>query len=453
MIKIIFVIIIIFVLVYLFSNYFNNFNSSENYINITNPFVQGLSQFQLGADVPDVVSTLNGSDLPPQKPYDPFNPANNLIPQTDNHNYNYYPDANLNKSSNVIKKINKLSNQIVPNSKLSKFDLDMQLLNGLKNKKNNSSNNKDINNKSDKLKNKIPCKKLNKFFIQTQFSDSYRDVLTSFNYICPDQKILFNLQTLPVVTTNYQLNRDVPFIFIKLVTQFINKVNKEIKSMPESYEIVNNFNNYMPLTSQLKKYTENKGINKFYKDIGVDYNLYADTPPNSPVELIKIINATREYTDAETKYVITFVIKKILKSVSDQLKITVHFVTKNDPLEGYNLFNGEPQSQTINSTQQVAIEFIFIDGYYTNDFDVDYDCAGGDNNCKKSSNIDWDDKYYSFDALGTNFLLSDYEIIKEFNKKNREHEIEMNNFNINVPYPVYENPSKATQPTFPTQSL
>ena len=271
--------------------------------------------------------------------------------------------------------------------------------------------------------------------------------------ICPDQKIIFNLQTLPVVTTNYQLSRDTPFVFIKLVTQFINKINKEIKSMPESYEIVNNFNNYMPLTSQLKKYTENKGINKFYKDIGVDYNLYADTPPNSPVELIKIIKASREYTDAETKYVITFVIKKILKSVSDQLQITVHFVTKNDPLEGYNMFDGEPPAQSINSTQQVAIEFVFIDGYYTNDFDVNYDCVGTDNNCKKFSNIDGDDKYYSFDALGTDFLTSDYEIIKQFNKKNREHEIEMNNFNINVPYPIYENPHEAKTPKFPRQTL
>ena len=209
----------------------------------------------------------------------------------------------------------------------------------------------------------------------------------------------------------------------------------------------------MPLTSQLKKYTENKGINKFYKDIGVDYNLYADTPPNAPVELIKIISATREYTDAETKYVITLVVKKILKSISDQLQITVHFVTKNNPLEGYDLFNGKPPVETINSTQQVAIEFIFVDGYFTNDFDVDYDCVGGDNSCKKYSNIDWDNKYYSFDALGTNFMMSDYEIIKEFNKKNREHEIEMNNFNINVPYPIYENPSDAKYPQFPKGNI
>ena len=455
MIKIILIILIIFVLIKIFSIYFYK---SDSFINITNPFVDGLSQYQLGADVPDNISSLNGSDLPPQQPYDPFNPANNLIPQTDNPDFTYYPDANLNlninsasrsktKSNNIINKLNNLSsnsNNIVLNTKPSKFDQDLQIIKDLKNKNKLRKNNQ--------VKNKIPCKKLNKFFIQSQFSDSYRDVLTAFNYICPDQKILFNLQTLPVVTTKYQLNRDTPFVFIKLVTQFVNKVNKEIKSMPESYEIVNNFNNYMPLTAQLKKYTENKGINKFYKDIGVDYNLYADTPPNAPIELIKIIKASREYTDAETKYVITFVLKKILKSVNDQLQITVHFVTKNDPFEAYNLFDGEPKSQTINSTQEVAIEFVFVDGYFTNDFNVDYDCAGADNNCKNFSNIDGDDKYYSYDALGTDMLLSDYEIIKEFNKKNREHEIEMNNFNINVPYPVYENPNKAKYPGFPQET-
>jgi hypothetical protein len=149
---------------------------------------------------------------------------------------------------------------------------------------------------------------------------------------------------------------------------------------------------------------------------------------------------TREYTEAETKYIITIVLKKILKSVQDQIQITVHFITKNDPLDGYNLFSKESERQTINTTQNIAIEFIFIDGFYTNDFDVNYDCMDTQTN-KKVSNIDGDDNYYSFDALGTNNLLSDNEIIKEFNKKLRQHDIEMNNFNVNVPYPVYDNRS------------
>lgn len=462
MIKIILVLIIIVVIYKIYTTYYLNNNNGDDdkleepYINITNPFVNGLSQFQLGVDEPNITQILDGSDLPPQKPYDPYNPANNLIPQTSNPDFTYYPDANLHKtkSSKILNKINKMSNKYIPstsqNNTKSKFDQDINIINQMRNRSNSNSNStRSTKSSKSGLKNKIPCKKLNKFFIQTQFSDSYRDVLTVFNNICPDQKILFNLQSLPVVTTNYQLKRDTPFIFIKLTTQFINQVNQEISKLPESYEIVNNYNNYMPLTSQLKKYTENKGINKFYKDIGVDYNLYADTPPNAPIELIKIMSVKREYTDAETKYVITMVVKKILKSISDQLQITVHFVTKNNPLEGYDLFNGKPQVETINSTQQVAVEFIFVDGYLTDDFNVDYDCVGGDNGCKKYSNIDWDNKYYSFDALGTNFMMSDYEIIKEFNKKNREHEIEMNNFNINVPYPIYENPAKATTPSFP----
>ena len=57
------------------------------------------------------------------------------------------------------------------------------------------------------------------------------------------------------------------------------------------------------------------------------------------------------------------VIKKILKSIIEQLQINVHYVTKNNPLEGYDLFNGTPPVETINSTQQVAVEFIFVDGY------------------------------------------------------------------------------------------
>ena len=340
---------------------------------------------------------------------------------------------NKNLNDEKINKINKLSklNKLNNDNKLQK---DINIINELKNKK--------------QQKNLLPCKKLNKFFVQTQFNDAYRDVLTAFNDICPDQKQIFNLQSLPVTTTYYDLNKKTPpFIFIKLITQFINSLNENIKKLPESVEIVNDYNNYLPLTSQLEKYVANKGINKFYKEIGVDYNLYADTPPNSPVELIKIISVRREFTDAETKYIATFVLKKILKSVSDQIQITVNFVTKNDPLEGYDLFNGQPESQNINTSKQVVIEFIFIDGFYTNDFNVDYDCleSPGD---KTVSQIGSNTEYMSYYDLGKDNMLNEYEIAKRFNKINREHELEMNNFNINVPYPVYESKYDALKNEF-----
>ena len=411
------IILILLIFIVLYQIYINKSNNSTNvktepYINITNPFTQGLSQAQLGNDMVDKVSYMDPSDLPSTN-------ENMIVRNVDN--------------KNIINRIHKLSSYKKQKSAESRIDDSINLINMMKNK----SKSKDHHNKNIK-NNKIPCKKLNKFFVASQFNDSYRDVLTAFFNICPDQKSFFNSQTLPVITTMYKMDINTPFEFIKLTTQFINKLNKEISTMPDSVEIINNYNNYLPLTSQTAKYVKDKGINKFYKDIGVNYNLYADTPPNSPVELIKIMKMTREYTEAETKYIVTMVLKKILKSVQDQIQITVHFITKNDPLDGYNLFNKESDRQTINTTQNIAIEFIFVDGFYTNDFDVDYDCMDTQTN-KKVSNIDGDDNYYSFDALGTNNLLSDNEIIKEFNKKLRQHDIEMNNFNINVPYPVYNN--------------
>jgi hypothetical protein len=190
---------------------------------------------------------------------------------------------------------------------------------------------------------------------------------------------------------------------------------------------------------------QDKGINKFYKDIGVDYNLYADTPPNAPVELVRVLGARREYTEAETKYIVTIVIKKLLESVTDQMKLTINFVLKNDPLEADNMFS---KTITPKLTQQVAIEFIFTDGYYTNDYNADYDCYGSGEKSKKIDNNDGDDNFFSFDTLGKDTMISDNEVITELNKKYREHEIEMANFNVNIPYPVYQNPANAKPPKF-----
>ncbi len=429
MIRIILILLIVVIVFQIYTTYKTN---NEPYINITNPFVAGLSQAQLGQDMPDENSFLDPDTLP-------MSDSNNVI-----------------NSPDLLRRLNFSNYNKFINDK-SRTMQNLALMDSMKNKKDKASKHKisKSKNKKNKTPYPLPCKKLNKFYIESQFNDAYRDVLTAFNTICPDQKAFFNLQILPVTSTKYDLNSSPapPFEFFKLTTQFINKLNDVIKKLPESVEVVNTWNNYLPLTSQTSKYVQDKGINKFYKEIGVDYNLYADTPPNAPVELITITSMTREYTQAQTKYIVTMVIKKILKSVSDQLKITVHFVTKNDPEEAVNMFGKhyEPP-QEINTLQQVAIEFIFVNGFYTNEFDMDYDCAQQPS--KKVSNIDGDDNYYSFDALASANLTSEGDIIREFNKKLREHEIEMNNFNINVPYPVYSGPNPTNNPpAFPTSLM
>lgn len=429
-------------------------DNQENFINITNPFVDGLSQFQLGASRPD-----DGGILGMDDEYFGDDIISNI--NDDPSLYDYVP-----KSNNVINNKGRMVENIYSN-KPAKLNNDIDIITALRNKsqqqkninsilksnnKSNSKKNVKFNNATNALnsnKTSTPKyksnKKLNKFFMQTQFNDAYRDIMTSINMICPDQKIIFNLQSLPVTTVMYDLRKELPPAVKKLVDQFIIKLNHSIKALPESVDILNTYNNYLPMTANLKKYVQDKGINKFYKDIGVNYNLYADTPPNSPVELIRVLGARREFTEAETKYIITIAIKKVLESVTDQMKITIHYVLKNDPLEADNMFS---KTITPRLTQQVAIEFIFIDGYYTNDYNADYDCYGNGEKAKNTGNNDGDDNFFSFDALNKDTMISDNEVITQLNKKYREHEIEMANFNVNIPYPVYQNPADTKPPKF-----
>jgi hypothetical protein len=406
MIRVFLIIIIAFVIYKIYQiKYLHPNVCQDDFINITNPFVNGLSQFQLGSTRPDDGSIL-GNDDDDLSMYDYKYKSNNVL------------NKKLNDDINTISKLRMQSinkSKLKAKPKLVKFDVT-----------------------------NTP-KKLNKFFMATQFNDSYRDIMTCINMICPDQKIIFNLQSLPVTTVMYDLRKELPPAVKKLVNQFIIKLNQNIKTLPESTDILNTYNNYLPMTSSLKKYVQDKGINKFYKDIGVDYNLYPDTPPNAPVELIRVLGARREFTEAETKYIITVVFKKVLKSVSDQMKVTIHFVLKNDPLEADNMFS---KTITPRLTQQIAIEFIFTDGYYTNDYNTEYDCYGSGEKSKHHTNNDGDDNFYSFNALGKDTMISDNQVITELNKKNREHEIEMANFNVNIPYPIYQNPANAKPPKF-----
>ena len=375
-------------------------SENEDYINVTNPFIEGVSQKEF-ADQDKLVN-----DIPVG-------------------GYTNNPS-----SSSILYKKNRMARDFYKNKKNRIFD-DIEMLKMLKMKnqhKNNNNNNNQHNNQACTA-NKI---KLNKFFVSTQFNDSYRDVMTALNMLCPDQKIVFNLQTIPVTTTLFDPRIPPPLIVVKLVGGFVNKLNKILKDLPESYEVINDYNNYLPMTAQLKKYVDDRGINKFYKDIGVDYNLYPDIPKNSPVNLIALTEMKKEFTEAETKYVVSFVLQKIVKTVTDQMKITVHFVMKNDPLAGEGLFGN---IDNVNDSKKVAIEFVFTDGYYTNDYNVDYE-SYENNNGKKLSMTDGDDNFYSFDELGKNSMMSDSQIISQFNKKLREHELEMVNFSKNIPYPV-----------------
>ena len=76
----------------------------------------------------------------------------------------------------------------------------------------------------------------------------------------------------------------------------------------------------------------------------------------------------KEFTEAETKYVVSFVLQKIVKTVTDQMKITVHFVMKNDPLAGEGLFGNIDNVNDINIVNEkiVCPDVIQFIGEYLN---------------------------------------------------------------------------------------
>jgi hypothetical protein len=276
---------------------------------------------------------------------------------------------------------------------------------------------------------KITEKKLNPYYIQSKFSDNYRDVMTAIYDLCPNQKTLFNLQTLPVTTTTFNPEKEYPLEVYKIIIEFINQLNDSINKLPESNEIINDYNNYLPMTSQTQKYIKNNGINKFYNEIGVDFNLYADTPQNAPVELIKIIEVIKDYTESDTRYKIKLVIHKVLKSVSEQMELTVYFIYRNDIIDGENLFR---KVQNLDFDKKITIEYIFINGFYIDNFNKNFEAYGKDDYDKPLVNDPGN--FYKFDMLNENKMLSANYIQNKLNEKLQEHRFESINFNN--PYPI-----------------
>jgi len=243
---------------------------------------------------------------------------------------------------------------------------------------------------------------VNKVFKETQYHDAYRDLFSAINVICPVQKSLFNQQILPV--TSKHLSVDDPFAR-KLVKHFIKEINKIILHLPE--------------TNGIKK---DAAMNEHYENLGVNLNLYQETPENASMKVIKIKAVTLETTDAEKRYVINIILKKDLIHVDDQADITINFIL---PLD---LFDLEQSFDTSTIKKQpIVIENIVVNGFYTNNLDFDVDCA-------KNENINSDDNLCPYDQLQFNSVVSENDIIKEMNRVNRLHQMETQKFVNSLTY-------------------
>lgn len=253
-----------------------------------------------------------------------------------------------------------------------------------------------------KRKSKQRKQTLNKVFKATQYNDAYRDLFSAINGICPVQKSLFNQHILPVTTM--ELDPNDPFVQ-KLVKHFMKETNRVISLLPESNGIKND-----------------KTMQEHYENLGVNLNLYQETPPNAAMKLIKIKSVTLEKTDSEKRFIINLVLKKDLAFVEDQVDLTVNFIMPFDMFEIEESFN----TKTLNK-QPIVIENITVNGFYTNNIDFDVDCA-------QNENIDGDDNLCPYDKLQFNGVVSENDIMKEMNRVNRLHQVETQKFVNSLAY-------------------
>lgn len=200
-------------------------------------------------------------------------------------------------------------------------------------------------------------KNTNKIFVPAQYNNDYRDVMSAFYEISPNQKQIFNQANAPIEYNNPNVKE-----VSKLIKDFLKEINIIIRELPD---VRNKNTNWIePLVDPNIRTT---GWEKQMEALGLPKNLYPDPARNATVRLIAISHVEKYSTDIETKYVCYLYLQK--KNVDTQLVVRVSFVLNNRDINvDRNFFDNEMDKVTFKpDSTNVIIEDIFIEGYLTTD--------------------------------------------------------------------------------------
>lgn len=224
----------------------------------------------------------------------------------------------------------------------------------------------------------ITKESINPNFINNQFHNDYRDIITAINNIIPDKKQLFNLANRPL---NKYSEPEVDEVR-HMVRDFITVLNDNLK-----IQVPNHRNPNSGWDEAIVDPHTESGWDKVQKSLGLPTSLYEKPAPKSPVKLISIKYVQKYETDDEIKYSVDIILQKL--NVDDQMIIKADFVQDKRPLNDENNFF---KSSMI--PMKLAIENIFITGYLSKD--------GND----AIQEFDGDDvKWYDYNKLEHNNLV------------------------------------------------
>jgi hypothetical protein len=261
--------------------------------------------------------------------------------------------------------------------------------------------------------------KVNGKYLDMQFHNNYRDVLTAINNIAPDQKQIFNMGNIPVITTIPNTSE-----VKNMVDQFIQELNKNIKS--EVSNVLTKNSGWDDLAPQKKVKT---GWEKEQDVLGV-VDIYDDPAKKSSVRLVKIMELEKQETEAEQKYLIKLIIQK--KNVKEQMILKLSFVIPKIVTDERTLFKNahcgsekyitdNPNSKSTPDklgSSNVIMEEIFVVGFLSDD---------DENNIMNYNPNDFEE--YSFQRMDNNEVLATSTIMKELQKKFNQRKCEAEKFN------------------------
>ena len=297
-------------------------------------------------------------------------------------------------SGNSCKKREKLttSNKKIKSSVETNEDFDEMddfLLNKMikKNKNNQIDNNEQV----------LP------YFVEMQFHNDYKDVITAFDIMVETGRQIFNRSNLPV-SVKELIPSDAGIMADVFITQLNDVISRRI-------------NDYADIENGWKNIQENKqiesGWEKQMKQLGVPDNLYDKGAKKALIKLIRIDKFVLSTTDAQTRYDIFMIIQK--DNSYDQMVVKVSFVTDREDMNTDRKFFKDDMTVDLN----VHIEDIFVIGFMTN-------------HSYGSQNVSMRQDFYTFDNVEKDGMMDQEEIIKQLKKKYMQYQIESNGLTIQM---------------------
>jgi hypothetical protein len=245
---------------------------------------------------------------------------------------------------------------------------------------------------------------INPFFLDIRIHNDYRDVLTSFDNVAPDQRPYFNRSMLPV----RQVQVD-PVSVKPMVKEFIKRINEDVKvNVYEQVTSQTGWNEY----AELKK-PEIDGWGKQMRQLGLPESLWDHPAHKDKLRLLKIDEVEKFITEEQINIIVHMVIQK--KNVSDQMVIRVSYIMDNVDINADRNFNKDNVAPDYN----VRIEEIYVIGYLT-------DYRYGDTNTNRKD-------FYEFTDIEKGNMLDQDLILKTLKDKYKQLQVESDGFNISIP--------------------